>query len=112
MRDRSTTKSPKTARVLAGAAHPVWNADIRELSFGKHVVKRYHTPAACQELVLTAFQEEGWPARIDDPLPPGSNGNPKRRLHGVINCLNRAHRIRAIRFHGDGTGTAVLWKPL
>jgi hypothetical protein len=34
------------------------------------VVKEFKLPAPNQETILTAFQEEGWPPRIDDPLPP------------------------------------------
>ena len=48
--------------------------------------------------------------RIDDPLPPVPEQDPKRRLHDTIKCLNRNHRRKAIRFHGDGTGEGVCWE--
>jgi hypothetical protein len=56
-----------------------------------------------------AFEEDGWPPRIDDPLPQKLNQDPKSRLHDTIKCLNRNHRKRLIRFSGDGTGEGVVW---
>ena len=63
-----------------------------------------------QEAILTAFQEEGWPARIDDPLPPHPEQDPKRRLNDTIKCLNRKQSQSLIHFRGDGTGEAVIWE--
>ncbi|MCA9067957.1 MAG: hypothetical protein KDA84_03490, partial [Planctomycetaceae bacterium] len=68
-------------------------------------------PAINQETVLTAFEEEGWPARIDDPLPPHGNVNPRRRLHDTIKHLNKSQHIHLILFRGDGTGKGVIWEP-
>ena len=39
-------------------------------------VKQYRVPSPNQEAVLTVFQEEGWPPRIDDPLSPVPDGFP------------------------------------
>jgi len=50
---------------------PRWDGDTRTLWFGDSVCKRYTRPAPSQEKILTSFQEEGWPNRIDDPLDPG-----------------------------------------
>ena len=87
---------------------PVWDTKRRELRFGNVIVKRFKWPAANQEQVLQAFQEEGWPAKIDDPLPPDPSICPKRRLHDTIKCLNRRQINGAIKFRGDGTGQGVL----
>ena len=64
---------------------------------------------ANQEAILAAFQEDGWPARIDDPLPPVAETDPKRRLSDTIKCLNRKQQNALVRFSGDGTGEGVLW---
>ncbi|MGH7139054.1 MAG: hypothetical protein ACREHD_25185 [Pirellulales bacterium] len=40
---------------------PEWDAARRELRYRDQVVKRYRVPAPNQELVLSAFQDEGWP---------------------------------------------------
>jgi hypothetical protein len=63
-------------------------------------------------MVLNAFEEEGWPARIDDPLPPHSDQDPKRRLNDTIKCLNRKQVRELLRFHGDGSGEGILWEVL
>jgi hypothetical protein len=74
------------------------------------VVKRFKQPAGNQELVLEAFEEEGWPPRIDDPLPPAPNQDGKRRLQSTIWNLNRGREARLIRFAGGGDGQSVCWR--
>ena len=89
---------------------PKWHKDRRELRVGELVVKHFTVPAPNQEVVFEAFEEEGWPFRIDDPLPPHNGQDPKRRLHETINKLN-AHQIHPLlRFRGDGTGRGVCWE--
>jgi hypothetical protein len=73
-------------------------------------VKRFRVPAHIQEMVLAAFQKKGWPAWIDDPLPRFPRRNPHRRLHEVINNLNRNQQNRLLRFKGDGTGKRIGWE--
>lgn len=96
------------------AAHlvPVWDGDRLELRLGQRIVKRFKSPATNQATVLAAFDEEGWPPRIDDPLPPHPDLEPKRRLHDTINSLNRNQKHRLIRFLGDGSGKGVRWEPV
>lgn len=91
-------------------AIPSWDSLRLELRFDKQVVKRYRVPAPNQEVVLAAFEEEDWPNRIDDPLTPTDEIDPKRRLHSTIQCLNRNQRRRLIHFRGDGHGTGVCWE--
>jgi hypothetical protein len=88
---------------------PEWDRDLQELRFDGQTVKQFKVPAPNQEVILAAFEEEGWPPRIDDPLPPQADQDPKRRLHGTINSLNRNHKVDAIRFIGDGSGLGVRW---
>jgi hypothetical protein len=76
---------------------------------GSRVVKEYRVPCPNQEAVLAAFEEEGWPHRIDDPLSPQGEIEPKSRLHDTIKRLNRHHKEPLIRFQGDGTGEGVCW---
>src|SRR5690606_33281778 len=58
---------------------PCWHAETRELWIGDKLAKRFKRHAENQEIILNAFQEEGWPARIDDPLPPQPEQDSKRR---------------------------------
>jgi hypothetical protein len=91
---------------------PKWDNQRRQLLFGDEVVKEFKLPSPNQESVLMAFQEEGWPPRIFDPLPPLPNLDPRRRLHDTIKALNRKQKQFLIRFMGDGSGEGVRWEPV
>src|SRR5262249_857478 len=90
---------------------PFWDAKQRVLVFAGQVVKRFRWRAINQEAVLSAFHEEGWPARIDDPLAPKATLDTKRRLHDTIKCLNHSRIAPLIHFRGDGSGEGVVWSP-
>lgn len=89
---------------------PEWNLEARTLHFQDRVVKRFKWRATNQEAILNAFHEEGWPRRIDDPLPPQLDQDAKRRLSDTIKGLNKKQANSLIRFHGDGTGEGVTWE--
>lgn len=88
---------------------PRWDSERRELYVGTQIVKRYRQPAPCQVLVLSSFEELGWPPRIDDPLPMVTGHDQRERLREVIGHLNYRQRPRLIRFQGDGTGQGIIW---
>ena len=92
------------------SGHPTWDPQRRELRFGGALVKQFKWPAINQEMILCAFAEEGWPARIDDPLPPQPEQDSKRRLSDTIKCLNRKQQNRLMHFRSDGTGEGVIWE--
>ena len=106
----SDTTSPPGASSLTLQIRPQWDPDTRILRVGEMIVKHFKVPAGNQELILSAFQEEGWPPTIDDPLPPAAEIDSKRRLHDAINRLNRNQRNQLIRFFGNGYGRAVGWR--
>ena len=89
---------------------PTWDRDRQQLRIGKRIVKEFKVPAPNQETLLAAFQEENWAPRIDDPLPPESDIDPKRRLHDTITSLNRNQKEPLIRFLGDGSGQGARWE--
>jgi hypothetical protein len=89
---------------------PRWDTDRQELWFHGLLVKRFRLPSLNQVTILAAFEEEGWPARIDDPLPPKPAQDSRRRLHDTVRNLNRSQRNHLLRFSGDGTGLGVLWE--
>ena len=62
--------------------------------------------------MLTAFEEEHWPRRIDDPLRPIEGQDSKQRLRDTIRTLNAKQENVLIRFHSDGTGEHVIWEPV
>jgi hypothetical protein len=100
---------------LAGdqrVGRPDWDDGRRELRWGGALIKRFRLPAANQTSILSAFQEEGWPAHIDDPLPQVAGLDPQARLHDAIKGLNRHQVRRLLRFAADGTGEGIIWEPL
>ena len=97
--------------IAAAMCRPRWDRVRYELYFGDALIKRFRLPAPNQKRVLAAFEEEHWPPRIDDPLPPHPEIDSKRRLHHTLIALNRNQKQRLIQFHGDGTGQGVCWTP-
>ncbi|QDT96841.1 hypothetical protein [Gimesia aquarii] len=91
---------------------PSWHSERRELYWNGTLIKRYKVPSPNQETVLTVFEEENWPVRIDDPLPLRDGVVPKRRLQDTIKSLNRNQRNSLIKFRGDGSGEGVMWEGL
>jgi hypothetical protein len=89
---------------------PYWDSDRRILCVHGQVVKQFRQSSPNQERVLQAFQEEGWPPAIDDPLPHRPGTDPKWRLKSTIQSLNSHQTNRALRFRGDGSGERVLWE--
>lgn len=92
------------------ALQPKWDDQRRQLRVAAAVVKEFKLPSPNQETVLMAFEEEGWPPRIDDPLPPLAQLDPRRRLHDTIKALNRKQKSTLVRFMGDGSGEGIRWE--
>ncbi len=105
VRERRTNAAAATA-----LRSPAWDSDRRQLRVGSHIVKEFKVPAMNQEIVLAVFEEEGWPPRIDDPLPWKSDIDPQRRLHDTINSLNRRQRQRLVHFSADGLAQGIRWE--
>lgn len=91
---------------------PTWDGDLHEMWFGGRMIKRFVRPAPAQELILSVFQEEGWPSGIDDPLPAKSCQDPKRRLHYTVQNLNRGQKPQRLHFFINGNGQIVRWQPV
>jgi hypothetical protein len=89
---------------------PHYDSARRVLSVGSRVVKEFRVPAHNQELILSAFEEEGWPPHVDDPLPPNSGMDDAKRLQHAIYRLNLRQANRLIRFEGNGKGTGIKWR--
>ena len=86
---------------------PTWNKERRELTFRGQLCKKFRQRAQNQIPIIEAFDTEGWPAAIDDPLHPSKKGDNRQRLTDAIWQLNRQNLIL---FELDGRGR-ILWKP-
>jgi hypothetical protein len=101
--------APPPDGAAPGLDSPHWDALGRRLCWQGLLVKEYRQPAGNQELILAALEEEGWPPRIDDPLPQARGHDPKVRLRAAVKALNGHQLHRLIRFRCDGTGEGVGW---
>lgn len=89
---------------------PRWDVTQHELWLDDTIVKRFRVPAHNQTIILDVFEEEGWPACIDDPLPPSGDIDPPTRLHDAINRLNGNQVNALLRFRNNGHGSGVSWE--
>ena len=114
-RRREIVKAPGPAdergrRDTTAPLTPRWDKFERTLYVGPHVIKRFSLPAANQQRILAAFEEEGWPRSVDDPLPPSSTQAPGDRLRETVRALNKNHLIpNKVKFRMDGTGEGVTF---
>lgn len=84
---------------------PSWNPDRGELKLGDRVircVRVLQTPSNIQQ-ILDAFQNQGWPSRIDNPLGLG-----QQQLHQSLRSLN--HGLAMIRFHSQEGAQSIVWR--
>lgn len=107
--DRCPPGEPEGNGSARTSIRPKYDAGFRELWWNGVLVKRFRQPALNQETILSAFQEEGWPPRLDDPLPGSREADPRVRLHDAIKGLNRNQANPCLHFGGDGTGRSIVW---
>ena len=111
---RGLAAQPNPRPPSESQSRPRWDAERRHLWLGEWLLKEFRQPAPNQTTILDVFEEQGWTAHIDDPLPPQEaeeDQDSKRRLHDTIKNLNRSLPPGTIRFRGDGTGQGVIWEP-
>jgi hypothetical protein len=101
--------TPTVARSTAARPVPEWDPTLRELRFRGQVIKRFRVPAPNQELVLNAFQAEGWPEWIEDPHPHVEGVDPVQRLLASVKSLNRNQLSTGMAFHCQSSAGIVSW---
>lgn len=108
--DRMSSQLPGEDLSPQFVSKPTWIAALRELRAGQTLLKKFRSQAPTQEVVLAAFEEEGWPRRIDDPIAPRPFVECKHRLRSTIQSLNRSHEEPLLRFRADGSGEGIVWE--
>lgn len=89
----------------APPSDPVWYPDRGELRLGNRLIRRVRMtrhPTNIR-LIIDAFEEAGWPARLDNPLGYG-----KKELYETLRNLN--NNLKVIRFRAQEDGEAVVWE--
>ena len=109
-RSRLATDPSEGGGTVEPSPLPHWDGETRELRLDGQIVKQFKWQAVNQEIVLGAFQEDGWPPVIDDPIPPKPEQDTKRRLQDTIKSLNRNQAHPVIKFHGNGSGEGIRWE--
>jgi hypothetical protein len=106
----------RTARTLGNGnaalvrLKPHYDSETRQLWLGDHLVKQLKQTAEHQHVVLLAFEEDGWPEWIDDPLTQKPGQDPQQHLHEVVGNLNRYQNLPGVHFRCGGNGTRVRWE--
>ena len=103
--DNQAAASTQLALPAPERMTPTWDRENYHLSFMGELARNVSPRARNVIRVLDAFQEEGWPDRIYDPVH-----DDKTRIHYTIASLNEG--LRKLRFHADGTGERIRWAPL
>ena len=89
---------------------PRWDQIARELYVGDLLIKQFCKAAKHQELVIHAFENQGWPKRIVKPLPEIKGKVYRDRLSETVWSLNKLHHTpNVLYFEMDGTGLGIKW---
>lgn len=95
-----------TQKTSGESDKPKWTNANGKLHFRGRIVKQIRNRATALSImpILDKFEAQGWPDRIDDPLPRSTN---PLRIHEVIRSLN--NNLKHIVFRADGTSGGILW---
>jgi hypothetical protein len=82
-----------------------WNRRLGELRLNGKLIRKVRMANATRlSAILDAFQDEGWPEQIEDPLSVKSDS---QLLRETLRTLNQ--RLKRLRFFADGTGHGIRW---
>jgi hypothetical protein len=86
---------------------PQWDDQKCELKFDGEIICVFKFPNRAQNpiTILNSFQEENWPDRIFNPLPPSIRGT---SLKSRLRRLNDQTK-RKIKFRPEKNGTWIAW---
>jgi hypothetical protein len=84
---------------------PAWDGATGELRWKTQLIRgvRVLKRPSNIHVILTAFEREGWPDRINNPLPGG-----QQQLHQALLSLNEG--LKKISFHATAGGRVITWK--
>jgi hypothetical protein len=101
---RGVSTEGDTQNASGASSKPNWNKSTLELCYQGQLARKIRRIARNPIIVLDAFQEDGWPAHIDNPLPPNAN------ISEVVRTLNQ--RLKLLRFASDGASSGFNWRLL
>jgi len=88
-------------------AKPKWDPETGKLYYRDQIIRKLRKTKDLTNihLILDTFEEDGWPSRIDSPIPNDSSGE---RLHETIRSLKKD--LNGITFSVQEGGQAVVWQ--
>lgn len=86
---------------------PSWQKGLGILRYRGEIVREVKPDATNVRLILDAFETDGWPDEIFDPLPVTEAKDRRRR---AVETLNKD--LRLIRFRSTGHGKRIAWAPI
>lgn len=84
---------------------PRWDPETGQLQYSGNLARKVKRQAKNLRAVLNAFEELGWPSRMDDPLGGGKNPT---RVNDTVKTLNTG--LSMLRFRADGRGEGYSWE--
>lgn len=98
----------KHATPAVSTIKPQWDSELRQLTMNGEIIRQLGHRATQAEKIVQAFEEDGWPHRIESPFPASEAGSTTRRE--AIRSLN--HGLLQIRFVSDGSREGIVWELL
>ena len=74
------------------------------LTTGRFRTVRLHVEPTHVERILSAFEEQGWPSRLANPLPETFD---LQQVHQAVHSLNQG--LQLLRFSVQEGGQAIRW---
>jgi hypothetical protein len=84
--------------------------EARNRFVSDNIVKQFDKPAQNQRAILSAFQREGWPPHIENPLEHDRLMDDSQRMADAVYRLNRDQKPLRICFRRDGRGLGITWE--
>jgi hypothetical protein len=91
---------------------PRWDPRLLVLQVDDIAVKEFQAKARNQLVIVSAFDTQGWPRQIDNPLDSGGPAQRAQALADAVHGLNRNLRAKVIRFHTAEKGASVRYELL
>jgi hypothetical protein len=110
----SAIRESSDDRIAIPSPVPHWDGDTATLWYAGRRLFELSGKAEILRLIMETFEEDGWPPKIDDPIPPKSDTIPANRVQYAVRALNSKKTLDGsplpITFHeGDG-GTTIRWE--
>ena len=89
---------------------PWFKKSLRRFFANGRIVRTFRRAAPDQMEILIAFQEQGWPAWIENPFGRSTSADSERRLSNAVARLNHQQKPKRIYFWVEKGTQRIYWK--